>query len=234
MQKEISGNKAGAGASGRVQTDEDIAIKNQMEKMVDTYDSYMRKITLGREKKLRETTVELAQVKPGGCVLEVGCGTGTLTLEAKRKTGPSGRVYGIDIIPGMIEKSRRKAASADLDADFRLGNIDDIPFPDNQFDAVMCSFMIFHMSGEVRRKGIEEIYRVLKPGGVFVALDLGLPARRVTRAFVKLLLGFMLKHDMKELIPLMEGVGFCGTELGQAKFRIFGMPVISYVRGRKR
>ena len=90
--------------------DEDQLMKSQMEKMVSSYDSYMKKMTFCRERLLREETVRLAQVVPGNAVLEVGCGTGTLTLAAKRQAGPSGQVCGIDIIPGMIEASQQKAA----------------------------------------------------------------------------------------------------------------------------
>jgi ubiquinone/menaquinone biosynthesis C-methylase UbiE len=233
MHKAVSENKKEAHDPNQIHTDEDSEIKSQMEKMVDSYDSYMRKITFGRENKLREMTVDLAQVKSGDSVLEIGCGTGTLTLAAKHKAGPSGKVYGIDIIPGMIELSRQKAANAKLDVAFQLGSIDNIPFPDNQFDVVMCSFMIFHMSEAVRRKGIEEIYRVLKPEGQLMVLDLNLPDRHVTRALVKLFLGFMFEHDLKELIPLMEASGFSGAELQQAKYRVFGLPILSFVRGRK-
>src|SRR5512136_784907 len=110
------------------QVDEDKLILSEMEKIVPSYDSYMRKMTLGRERALRETTVKLAQVRPGDCVLEVGCGTGTLTLAASRQVGPTGRAFGIDIIPGMIEVSQRKAAESHADATFQLGSIDDIPF----------------------------------------------------------------------------------------------------------
>lgn len=216
-----------------IRSEEDNKIINQMEKIVDSYDSYMKKITLGREQKLRVTTIELANIKQGDSVLEVGCGTGTLTLEVKRKAGPSGNVYGIDIIPGMIELSRQKAAKAEVDITFELGSIDNIPFPDNKFDAVMCSFMIFHMSDAVRHKGIDEIYRVLKPNGRLLVIDIALPSRPVSRAIAKLFLGFMLKHDLKELFPMMEASGFLNIELGQAKFRIFGMPLLSFVRGNK-
>src|SRR5512137_2811073 len=100
------------------QAAEDRMMKSQMEQMVDSYDSYMSKVTLGRERTLREMTVSLAQVKPGDCVLEVGCGTGTLTLAAKRQAGQSGKVFGIDVIPGMIELSQRKAAQANEDVTF--------------------------------------------------------------------------------------------------------------------
>jgi ubiquinone/menaquinone biosynthesis C-methylase UbiE len=216
------------------QVDEDKIIKSQMEKMVPSYDSYMRTMTFGRERTLRAITVSLAQVKPGDCVLEVGCGTGTLTLAAKQQAGPSGKVFGIDIIPGMIELSQRKAAQANEDITFQLGSIDNIPFPADQFDVVMCSFMIFHMSEMMRRKGIAEIYRVLKTQGRLLILDLALPKRALPRAIAKLLFGGMLQHDLRELLPLMKDLGFSDVEVAPAKFQILGLSVLAFVRGSAR
>jgi ubiquinone/menaquinone biosynthesis C-methylase UbiE len=212
----------------------DQIIKGQMEKMVDTYDSYMRKATFGREHILRRMTVELAGVKAGDTVLEVGCATGTLTLATKQAAGSSGKVYGIDIIPGMIEASQRKAAQANVEITFKLGSIDSIPFPDNHFEEVMCSFMIFHMSDETRRKGIAEIQRVLKPGGRLLALDLALPPQPFQRWIARKLLGFSADDDLRNLIPVMEASGFSDMEYGPAKFRIMGLSVIAYLRGSAR
>ena len=214
--------------------DEDQIMKSQMEQMVNSYDSYMRKMTLGRERALREMTVNLAQVKPGDSVLEVGCGTGTLTLAAKRQAGPTGKVFGIDLIPGMIELSQRKATQANLDVTFQLGSIEEVPFSANQFDVVMCSFMIFHMSEMVRRKGIAEIYRVLKPQGRLLVLDLALPVQPLSRAIAKMLFGGMLQHDLRELLPLMEVSGFADMEVAQARFRVLGLSILAFVRGSAR
>src|SRR5512137_2071321 len=200
--------------------DEDQLMKDQMEAMVASYDAYMRKMTLGRERVLRERTVHLAKVKPGDSVLEVGCGTGSLTLAAKRQAGPSGKVFGIDIIPGMIEVSQRKAAQANEDITFQLGSINDIPFPANHFDVVLCSFMIFHMSEATLRKGITEVFRVLKPQGRWLVLDLALPTQPVQRFIAQKLFGGMLQHDLHELLPLMEAAGFINMEIAQAKFRV--------------
>jgi ubiquinone/menaquinone biosynthesis C-methylase UbiE len=219
--------------SNQINEDEDLKMKNQMEQMVGSYDKYMKRITFGREDTLRTMTVNLAQIKPGDSVLEIGCATGTLSLAAKRRVGPTGRVCAIDIIPGMIEVSREKAKHANLDVTFQLGSIDNIPFPNEHFDEVICSFMIFHMSEKVRNKGIEEIYRVLKPQGKLMVLDIALPSKPVSRAFLKFFLGFMLKHDLKELQPALESSGFSKIVISQAKYRILGLPVLSYVLGVK-
>ena len=216
------------------QVDVDQVMKSQMEKMVPSYDSYMRKMTFGREHILREMTVRLAQVKPGDSVLEVGCGTGTLTLAAKRQAGPSGKVFGIDIIPGMVELSQQKAKQANEDVTFQLGSIDNIPFPDNHFDVVMCSFMIFHMSEATRQKGIAEIFRVLKPQGKFLVLDLAFPPQPVQKAIARILFGWMLNDDLLGLPPLMEASGFANIDTGEADFRILGLSILGYVRGSAR
>ncbi len=176
--------------------------------------------------------MNLAQVKPGDCVLEVGCGTGTLTLAAKRQAGSSGKVYGIDVIPGMIEASQRKAAQAKEEVTFQLGSIDSIPFAENLFDVVMCSFMIFHMAEATRRKGIAEIYRVLKPMGRLLVLDLAsTPLSGTTTQGSS---GDIPQHDLQELRPLMAVSGFSDIELGPVEFQVQGSPRLAFVRGSLR
>ncbi len=209
---------------------QDLIMRSQMEKIANSYDSYMQRITLGREHVLRERTVQLAQLEPGNQVLEVGCGTGTLSLAAKQKVGPTGRVYGIDIIPQMIELSQRKAAQAGVDIAFQLGSLDDIPFPANQFDAVLCSFMIFHMSEAVRCKGLQEIYRVLKPQGRLLVLDLTPPTAPVQRVIANTFFGGFMQHDLRELHTPLQSVGFTEIEIAPVNFRVFFLSLISFLR----
>ncbi len=211
---------------------EDTAMRTAMERIANSYDSYMRAMTLGRDRALREMTVKLAQIKPGDQVLEVGCGTGSLTIAAKRRAGPTGKVYGIDVIPQMIELSRQKAERAGEDVTFQVGGIDDIPFSDNQFDVVLCSFMIFHMSEGTRCKGLVEIQRVLKPGGPLLVLDVAQPANPIERFIAKQLLGDMMQHDLGELLPIMTRSGFVDPETGRAPFRVLFLSALGYVRGR--
>lgn len=211
---------------------EDREINQPMEQMVSTYDAYMRKMTFGREQALRQRTVDLALIKPGDSVLEVGCGTGSLTLATKRQAGLSGKVVGIDVIPGMVEYSQQKAERAYEDITFQLGSINDIPFADNTFDAVMCSFMIFHMSEETRKMGIAEIYRVLKPQDRLLMVDLAMPIQPLQQTIAKrIIFRGGLEHELFELIPILESSGFSGIDYGPVKFSIFGISIIAYLRG---
>jgi ubiquinone/menaquinone biosynthesis C-methylase UbiE len=145
--------------------------KGNLGHMAAYYDLVMVLLTLGRERTLRRMTLDLAQLKPGDKVLEIGCGTGTLTLAIKARVGVAGEAAGIDIAPEMVAVASRKAIRKGVDASFQVASIENIPFPDNRFDAVMCSFMIFHMPDAVRRKGFAEIYRTLKSGGFLFIID---------------------------------------------------------------
>jgi len=181
--------------------------EGQMGRWARYYDFLMVLMTFGREAKLRQMTVDLARIKEGDRVLEIGCGTGTLTLAAKRSAGASGEATGIDIAPEMVAAAKRKADRRHAAVSFQLGSIDNIPFPDSRFDAVMCSFMIFHMPDEVRRKGFAEIRRVLKPGGHLLILDFAWPDR----------MGYQQYH-LRTLVPVLKGFAFDEVVLEKVKF----------------
>lgn len=136
------------------------------------YDVAAFLLTFGREKRIRRETVARAGVARGDAVLDVGCGTGTLTLAAKDVAGPHGNVAGIDPSPEMIAASREKAQKAGAEIDFRVGVVEHLPFDDASFDAVLSSLMLHHLPDDVKRQGFAEIARVLRPGGRFVAVDM--------------------------------------------------------------
>jgi ubiquinone/menaquinone biosynthesis C-methylase UbiE len=86
-------------------------------------------LTFGSESKMRAETIRCAALKPGETVLDVGCGTGTVTLLAKAAVGQHGMVYGIDASPEMIDTARHKALDRNVDVDFQLAVIESLPFP---------------------------------------------------------------------------------------------------------
>ncbi len=135
------------------------------------YDIVVKALFFGREGKFRRTILDEAQLAPGESVLDVGCGTGTLALAAKERAGASSTVHGIDATPGMIGIARRKAAKTSVNVEFQVGLIEEIPFPDETFSLVLSSLMLHHLPVELQKTGLEEIGRVLKADGRFVAVD---------------------------------------------------------------
>jgi ubiquinone/menaquinone biosynthesis C-methylase UbiE len=148
----------------------------QLGAWASSYDLVMKVLTMGRERALRRLEVDLSTAKAGDAVLEVGCGTGTLTLAVAEHVGADGEVHGVDIAPEMVRVASRKNTRAGSPATFQVGQIDRLPFPDAKFDVVICSFMIFHMPDDVRRRGLREIARVVRDGGTFLVVDTEQPA----------------------------------------------------------
>ena len=136
------------------------------------YDLLIALLTLGREGALREKMLNLGRVAPGESVLDIGCGTGTLAIAAKRRVG-SGAVRGIDASAEMIDRAKRKAARDDVDVAFDVARAESLPFSDRQFDVVLSTVMLHHLRRAVREQCVREVRRVLKPGGRLLIVDFG-------------------------------------------------------------
>jgi ubiquinone/menaquinone biosynthesis C-methylase UbiE len=137
------------------------------------YDFLLWLLTLGRERVFRERALGLAHLSAGESVLDVGCGTGTLAIAAKRQVGPGGLVCGIDASPEMIARADSKAVKAGVDVEFRNAVVESLPFRSAQFDVVLSTLMLHHLPARLRSQCANEIRRVLKPGGRVLAIDFG-------------------------------------------------------------
>ena len=136
----------------------------------------------GQWRKLRQRTADLAQLRLGEQVLDVGCGTGTLAMEVARRVGRAGHVVGIDPSTEQIAHARSKATRRNLPIDFQIGVIEQIAFPDQTFDVVFSTLMMHHLPAPLKRQGLAEIARVLKPGGRLVIADFKRKKERQDRA----------------------------------------------------
>jgi ubiquinone/menaquinone biosynthesis C-methylase UbiE len=125
----------------------------------------------GKERAFREKVIDLSKLSSGESVLDVGCGTGTLAIAAKRRAGPEGVVCGIDPAPEMIARAQRKAGKLKVDVSFQISVIEKLPFPDGHFDVVLSTLMLHHLPKATREQGASEIRRVLKPNGRWLIVD---------------------------------------------------------------
>lgn len=188
-----------------------------------SYDRHVALLTLGRGRARLERTIDLARIASGEHVLDVGCGTGEVTMRAKARTGSSGSVAGIDPSPEMIAVARQKAAQAELDVDYRVAAVEALPFPDATFDVVLSSLMMHHLPADLKPRGLAEIGRVLKPGGRLVVIDFKKPTSLLGRlAPVWLLHRSSAAHSLQDLVALLDEAGFTAIETGNAGVSYLG------------
>ena len=172
------------------------------------YDFTVNIVTLGKARTLRKLTVDKALIQPGDSVLDVGCGTGEVTLPAKTRA-KDGKVYGIDPAPEMIAVAQKKAAHKKLEIDFRVGVIESLPFPDATIDVVTSSLMMHHLSEALKARGLAEIYRVLKPGGRLLIADFMRPTGSLlNHLFIAFTRHQGLKSGIEDLQRLLKAAGF--------------------------
>lgn len=186
-------------------------------------------LSFGLDRRLWRMVLELCGVIPGESVLDIGCGTGRLALAAAAVVSPSREAHGIDASPEMIEVARRKSARSRAGADFKVGLIEDIPFDDGRFDLVMSTLVMHHLPVDLKRKGFAEVYRVLKPGGRFVAVDLKTPDSMIYKVLAHVVLGHhMASSDIRDSLEPMREARLSDIETGATPNQWF-----AFIRGVK-
>lgn len=115
--------------------------------------------------------LRFAEIEPGETILDLGCGAGIDTILAARRTGPAGRVIGLDFLPEMLERTAAAAAEASLNNVETLeGEMEAIPLPDDSVDHVISNGVI-NLSPR-KARALAECARVLRAGGKFSVSDL--------------------------------------------------------------
>jgi ubiquinone/menaquinone biosynthesis C-methylase UbiE len=168
----------------------------------------------------KKQVVERARLQHGERLLDVGCGTATLLLAAKAQDS-SIEAIGIDSDEQVLALAKKKIAANKLKVEVMQARAEKLPFPADSFDIVTSTLIFHHLPTEVKKLAMQEIYRVLKPGGRFLLADFGqlqgvllktlfalatlLPSREVQYS----------RDNQEGKLPLfLAEAGFAVTELG--------------------
>ena len=129
----------------------------------DSAEAYERYLVPAVMARWAEALVERAALRPGGRVLDVGCGTGTVARTAAARLGKDGRLTGIDLNEGMLVRARMVSSGVRPSIEWRQGNATALPFPDGAFDVVLSQQMLQFVPD--RGAALREMRRVLDSGG---------------------------------------------------------------------
>lgn len=154
--------------------------KKQVEQMFDTisenYDGLNRVISLGSDIKWRKKVIKMVGATNPQSILDIATGTGDLAIQFAENTSAE-KIVGLDISDGMLSVARKKVLGKAIapKIEFIQADSESMPFEDNTFDAITVSFGIRNF--ENLEKGLSEILRVLKKGGIFVILETSVPTK---------------------------------------------------------
>lgn len=201
--------------------------------LTSLYDPVMR-VTM-REATFKSRLIAQAGIRPGHHVLDVGCGTATLTIEIKQAE-PQAEVIGLDGDPDVLRRAARKAADAGVAITLDEGFSDQLPYADASFDRVVTSLLLHHLDRATKHRTLAEILRVLRPGGQLHVADWGRAADPVMRAaflLVQILDGFATTTDnVRGAIPdMMRDAGFVDVKETDRLRTVFG--TLSLYRGTR-
>jgi len=154
------------------------------------YDRFVALHSRDNQGLVRKFLVDRVPVQKGHAVLDLCTGTGMFLTYLRAKIGYDGRVVGVDFSRGMLKAAQQKTKGFEniclVEADAGC-----LPFASGTFDAVTCSHAFYEFNGEMQDWALQEIVRVLRPGGAFLMMEHGVPANPFVRTLFYLRLAFM-------------------------------------------
>ena len=198
--------------------------------LTPVYDPVLRRML--PEVALKQLLIAQTQVAAGQRVLDLGAGTGTLTVMIKQACWDAD-VVGLDGDPKVLAIARDKAVAAGVVIRFDQGLATALPYDDATFDRVLSSLMLHHLTTEEKQHALGEVWRVLRPGGELHVLDFGPPQNAL--AWLISLLFRRLERTADNIagrLPTMfRQAGFTAVEQTAQQMTILG--TLALYRGRK-
>lgn len=181
-------------------------------------------LPFGGESRFRNKFVDNAGPMQNENVLDLCCGTGSVTKILSQRVLPNGSVTGVDLSEHMLAKAKAKINAENTT--FRTASADKLPFKDQTFDKAFISYGMHELPKKVRQKAIKELYRVLKPGGALVLVDYYLPKNPITRFPIAFFVKFFeekIAYQMIKEDPLTGELKAARFKIGKQSFPLGGM-----------
>lgn len=190
------------------------------------YDQVLARTLPEQELKSELTTATLEGLQPGDRVLDLGCGTGTLTIMLKQ-AAPQIEVVGLDADSKVLAIAKGKADAAGVELDLQEGLSHEAPFAPRSFNRVVSSLVFHHLTSEAKLQTLKVVGELLAPGGQLHVLDWGQaqnPLMRFAFLGVQFLDGFKTTTDNVEgrLVPMMREAGFPDASEIRRRASMFG------------
>ncbi|MBN1764984.1 MAG: bifunctional demethylmenaquinone methyltransferase/2-methoxy-6-polyprenyl-1,4-benzoquinol methylase UbiE [Sedimentisphaerales bacterium] len=166
------------------------------------YDLLNHILSLNMDRHWRRRAVERAQVGPGQKILDLCCGSGDLTLEFAQSLNGTGSIVGVDFVENMLSIAQNKTQiETQKDSDrykaiyfkWICADAESVPLPGGEFDRVGCAFGLRNLKD--LSAGMDEMYRLLKPGGKAIILEFSMPQNRI--------ISWIYACYFRVLLPLM-------------------------------
>jgi demethylmenaquinone methyltransferase/2-methoxy-6-polyprenyl-1,4-benzoquinol methylase len=192
------------------------------------YDPFVRVLCFilnggfGGEKRWRQLIVEWIDLRPGEKIIDICCGTGSLSIMLGQRLAGVGEVVGIDLSSRLLDLALKKPKPEGVT--FMEGDAQDIPISDGYFDKAVICGALHEMPREVRRRILAEAHRVIRPNGRIVVIEHNNPKRKWKRSLFTFLERFNPEY------PTYRDLLRCGltNEIKRAGFRIVRTDVTSW------
>lgn len=226
-------------------------VQEMFNSIAKNYDLMNTLMSFGLDKSWRRLTVKRSELRAGGVGLDVCCGTGMLTMEQARVAGRAGSITGLDFSENMIGVARQNIKDFEFkdSIQFVQGDAMNLPFADNTFDCATVGWGLRNIPD--LRQAVQEMARVVKPGGKVLSLDMAQPMtpvfkelywlgfNKVVPAVGRLLSGnkkaYAYLHDSAKVFVHQKELADIFAKAGLVESRYINLcgGVVAIVEGRK-